>query len=45
MTDTDVPDGFKRVGNHPAELWSDAAFQHVFRMQEEEEKRDPDAYE
>ncbi|VDB95566.1 unnamed protein product [Peniophora sp. CBMAI 1063] len=44
MSESDVPDGFKRVGDHPDELWSEAAFKHVFRLQEEEEKRDPDAY-
>ena len=45
MAESDIPDGFKRVGDHPAELWSEAAFEHVFRLQKEEENRDPDAYE
>ncbi|KAJ7496203.1 hypothetical protein B0H11DRAFT_2276395 [Mycena galericulata] len=42
--DSNVPDGFKRVNDHPIELWSNAAFDHVDRLQTDEENRNPDAH-
>ncbi|KAJ7763335.1 hypothetical protein B0H16DRAFT_1527537 [Mycena metata] len=44
VKDSDIPDGFICVNGHPTELWSKAAFEHVERLQTEEEKRNPDAH-
>ncbi|KAJ7154089.1 hypothetical protein C8R46DRAFT_1197092 [Mycena filopes] len=38
------PKGFLAVNDEPTELWSQAAFDHVTRLQDEEEKRNPDAH-
>ncbi|KAJ7140444.1 hypothetical protein C8R46DRAFT_1135634 [Mycena filopes] len=38
------PKGFLAVNDEPTELWSQAAFDHVTRLQDEEQKRDPDAH-
>ncbi|KAJ7630401.1 hypothetical protein FB45DRAFT_915395 [Roridomyces roridus] len=43
-SESNIPDGFIQVNDHPTELWSKAAFEHVERLQKEEEKRDPDAH-
>ncbi|KAJ7776249.1 hypothetical protein B0H16DRAFT_1003478 [Mycena metata] len=40
---TNIPEGFIAVNDHPTEIWSKAAFDHVERLQTEEENRDPDA--
>lgn len=40
-----VPDGFVLVNDIPTELWSKAAFDHVERLQTDEENRNPDAHE
>ncbi|KAJ6468183.1 hypothetical protein DFH09DRAFT_1481857 [Mycena vulgaris] len=39
-----IPDGFILVNDHPQEVWSKAAFDHVERLQKDEESRDPDAH-
>ncbi|KAJ7209149.1 hypothetical protein GGX14DRAFT_453214 [Mycena pura] len=41
--DANIPDGFILVNGHPIELWSKAAFEHVERLQTDEENRNPDA--
>ncbi|KAF7368605.1 hypothetical protein MVEN_00184400 [Mycena venus] len=44
VNDVNIPDGFILVNGHPSELWSKAAFDHVERLQKDEESRDPDAH-
>ncbi|KAJ6480417.1 hypothetical protein C8R45DRAFT_1100989 [Mycena sanguinolenta] len=45
VNDANIPDGFICVNDHPTELWSKAAFEHVERLQTEEENRNLDAHE
>ncbi|KAJ7266456.1 hypothetical protein B0H12DRAFT_1216849 [Mycena haematopus] len=42
VDDASIPDGFICVNDHPTELWSKAAFDHVERLQTDEENRNPD---
>ncbi|KAJ7662362.1 hypothetical protein B0H17DRAFT_1211969 [Mycena rosella] len=42
--DANIPNGFILVNGHPHELWSKAAFDHVERLQKDEENRDPDGH-
>ncbi|KAF7378164.1 hypothetical protein MSAN_00240900 [Mycena sanguinolenta] len=44
VNDANIPDGFVCVNDHPTELWSKAAFDHVERLQTDEENRNPDAH-
>ncbi|KAI0317215.1 hypothetical protein OF83DRAFT_167255 [Amylostereum chailletii] len=39
-----IPDGFLRVNDHPVELWSKVAFDHVDRLQKDERNRDPEEH-
>ncbi|KAK7052638.1 hypothetical protein R3P38DRAFT_2861479 [Favolaschia claudopus] len=39
-----IPKGFIQVNDHPTELRSKVAFDHVDRFQKDEENRDPDAH-
>jgi hypothetical protein len=41
---SNIPDGFIRVNDHPTELWSKVAFDHVERLQTDEGNRNPDAH-
>ncbi|KAJ7018866.1 hypothetical protein C8F04DRAFT_1198425 [Mycena alexandri] len=41
---TNIPEGFIAVNDHPTEIWSKAAFEHIERLRTEEENRDPDAH-
>ncbi|KAJ7080592.1 hypothetical protein B0H15DRAFT_856498 [Mycena belliarum] len=43
VDDSEIPEGFICVNSHLTELWSKVAFEHVERLQTEEEKRNPDA--
>ncbi|KAJ7088229.1 hypothetical protein C8R43DRAFT_1050865 [Mycena crocata] len=44
VDESTIPEGFICVNDHPTELWSKAAFDHVERLQKDEENRDPDAH-
>ncbi|KAK7052634.1 hypothetical protein R3P38DRAFT_2861464 [Favolaschia claudopus] len=41
---TAIPDGFIQINDHPAELWSQVAFDRVEGLHDEERNRDPDAH-
>ncbi|KAJ7748210.1 hypothetical protein DFH07DRAFT_572949 [Mycena maculata] len=42
--ESSIPDGFIQINDHPAEIWSKVAFDHVERLQTDEENRNPDAH-